>query len=256
MIMQPYLKSFPAIAAGLERFFTVVWWEQRGAGMSYDPRAPQEHITVDQLVDDTLTLSLHLSERFGQRQIYLMGHSGGTFIGIQAAARSPELFTAYVAVAQISDQRASEVLAYRYMLAECERRGYSRIARTLRNNPVTPEGGVSPAYMRVRDVAMHRLGVGTMRSMTSVLSGIFVPSIRCRDYTVGERARLWAAKVRSGASVVWDAMLATDLRQQVPEVSVPVYFFHGVHDLHVLIRAGARVLRRTYRPCEGVLLVP
>jgi len=34
---------------GLEKFFTMVWWEQRGSGMSYQPRAPQDLITVDQL---------------------------------------------------------------------------------------------------------------------------------------------------------------------------------------------------------------
>ena len=42
--------------------------------------------------------------------------------------------------------------------------------------------------------------------------------------------KLWAAKARSGASVVWDAMLSTDLRELVPDVGVPVYFLHGIHD--------------------------
>lgn len=215
---------------GLEKFFTMVWWEQRGSGMSYQPRAPQDLITVDQLIDDTLALSDHLRRRFHQERIYLMGHSGGTFLGIQAAARAPELFHAYIAVAQISHQLESEMLAHRYMLEECRKRGYHRLARKLQRCPVTKEQGTPAAYLRVRDVAMHRLGIGTMRTMTSVLSGIFLPSLRCRHYSVGERVRLWAAKAQSGASVVWDAMLATDLRRQVTEVGVPVYFLHGVHD--------------------------
>jgi len=33
-----------------------------------------------------------------------MAHSGGTFIGIQAVAKAPELFHAYIAMAQISNQ--------------------------------------------------------------------------------------------------------------------------------------------------------
>jgi hypothetical protein len=45
-----------------------------------------------------------------------MGHSGGTFSGIQAAARMPQLYYAYIGVAQISDQLESERLAYDYML--------------------------------------------------------------------------------------------------------------------------------------------
>jgi hypothetical protein len=51
---------------GLEQFFTVVWWEQRGSGMSYLPRARQQLITVDQLIDDTLALSDQLRRRSDQ----------------------------------------------------------------------------------------------------------------------------------------------------------------------------------------------
>jgi pimeloyl-ACP methyl ester carboxylesterase len=242
--------------SGLEQFFTVVWWEQRGSGMSYQPRAPQHLVTVEQLIDDTLALSDHLRRRFRQPRIYLMGHSGGTFIGIQAAARAPELFHAYVGVAQISDQLESEILAYRYMLAECRKRGYSRLARRLEECPVTEEQGTPAAYMRVRDVAMHRLGVGTMRSMTSLVSGILLPSLRCGDYSVGERLKLWAAKARSGASVVWDAMVATDLRQRVREVGVPVYFLHGVHDYTCSYTLARTYFEELAAPVKGFYTFP
>jgi pimeloyl-ACP methyl ester carboxylesterase len=216
--------------SGLEQLFTVVWWEQRGSGMSYQAGSPKGRVTVEGLIEDTLTLSDQLRHRFDQPRIYLMAHSGGTFLGIQAAARAPDLFHAYIGVAQISDQLESEVLAYRHMLEECQKRGHAALARRLQKCPVTKEGGTPAAYLRVRDAAMHRLGIGTMRSMRSVMAGIFLPSLRCRHYSVRERAKLWAAKATSGASVVWDAMLATDLRQRVPEVRVPVYFLHGVHD--------------------------
>jgi pimeloyl-ACP methyl ester carboxylesterase len=216
--------------SGLEQLFTVVWWEQRGAGMSFRPGVPGERVTVESLIEDTLTLSDQLRRRFDQPRIYLMAHSGGTFLGIQAAARAPELFHAYIAIAQISDQLESEVLAYRYMLEECRKRGHSALARRLQRSPVTKDEGAPAGYLRVRDAAMHRLGIGTMRSMRSVMTGILLPSLRCRHYSLRERAKLWAAKATSGASVVWDSMLATDLRRRVPEVPVPLYFLHGIHD--------------------------
>jgi len=89
-----------------------------------------------------------------------------------------------------------------------------------------------------------------------VVSGILLPSLLCGDYTLGERLKLWAAKVRSGASVVWDAMLATDLRQRVTEIGVPVYFLHGVHDY-----TCSYVLARTYfdelaAPTKGFYTFP
>ncbi len=56
------------------------------------------------------------------------------------------------------------------------------------------------------------------------------PQRRPREYTLEEKITLWRAKARSGVSVVWSDMLSTDLRTRVPQVAVPAYFLHGVHD--------------------------
>ncbi len=82
----------------------MVWWDQRGSGLSYHPDVPPQTVNPEQLVADTAALTKVLRERFGQEKIYLMGRSGGTFIGIQAAARAPQQYHAYIAVAQISNQ--------------------------------------------------------------------------------------------------------------------------------------------------------
>ena len=47
-------------------------------------------MTLEQMISDTLAVTNYLRNRFGQEKITLMGHSGGTFIGIQVAARAPE----------------------------------------------------------------------------------------------------------------------------------------------------------------------
>ncbi len=85
----------------LEDAFTVVWWDRRGAGLSYRVGIPP--ITLEQLIADTLAVTDHLRHRFGQDKIYLLGHSEGTFIGIQVAARAPERYHAYIAVAQMAN---------------------------------------------------------------------------------------------------------------------------------------------------------
>ena len=69
-----------------------------------------------------------------------MGHSGGTFIGIQAAARAPERYHAYIGVAQISNQLRSEQLAYEYMLQRFRESGNRRMVRKLEAAPVTVKG--------------------------------------------------------------------------------------------------------------------
>lgn len=215
---------------GLESEFVVCWWEQRGAGLSWRPGMSPDSLTVERLVADTLAITNHLRGRFAQDRIYLMGHSGGSFVGMHAVARAPELYHAYIGVSQMANQLKSERRAYDYMLERCrlERRG--TLARKLEAAPVTLEGGVPPAYLRVRDEAMHALGVGTLRQMRSVFTGLFLLSLRNPDYTLSEKINLWRGKAAMGVSSVYGEMLATDLAERIPRVGVPVYFLHGAHD--------------------------
>ncbi len=214
---------------GLEEDFTVVWWDRRGAGLSYSPKIPRETMTAEQSIADTLTVTHYLQQRFGQEKIYMLAHSGGSFVGIQAVARTPELYHAYLGMAQMAYQIRSEKLAYDYMLQRFKANGNTRLARKLEKAPVTPTVPLPPAYMAIRDEAMHTLGVGTTRDMKSVVTGIFLPSWRFPEYTLGEKINLWRGKLYSHA-ILWNEMIATDLTQKVNQLDVPVYFFHGCYD--------------------------
>jgi len=237
--------------AGLEDDFTVVWWEQRGAGLSYRRDIPPQTMTLQQLIADTLSVTDYLRNRFGKEKVYLMAHSGGTFIGLQAAARAPEVFGAYIGVAQVVQQLKSERQAYEYMLARFRENGNRRMVRKLEAVPVTMTAGTPDGYLAVRDRAMHSLGVGTTHDMNSVLRGIFWPSLRSTCYTPGEKVRLWRGKLSSGVSALWDEMLAVDLADSVAELSLPAYFFHGAYDYTVNYQLAKEYVERLKAPLKG-----
>ena len=241
---------------GLENYFTVVWWEQRGMGLSFSPDIPPEAMTTEHFIADTIELTRYLRTRFGKEKIYLMAHSGGTFVGVQAAARAPELYWAYIGVAQAVRQLESERLPQEYMLEQFKLRGDSRMAHRLAAAPVTASGGTPRAYLTVRDRAMHRLGVGTTRDMRSVLSGIFWPSITSSAYTPAEKVRLWRGKLATGVSALWDDMLAADLAEMVPELSLPAYFFHGIHDYTVNYQLAKEYVTHPRAPLKGFYTFP
>jgi pimeloyl-ACP methyl ester carboxylesterase len=236
---------------GLEDYFTVVWWEQRGSGLSYRSDIPPETMTVEQLISDTLALTNYLRHRFGQEKIYLMGHSGGTFIGIQAAARAPELYHAYIGAAQMSYQLKSERLAYEYMLQQFQENGNLEMVRKLETAPVTMAEGTPDAYLALRDGAMHSLGIGTTHAMHSVITGIFFPSLTFRGYTLLEKVNMWRGKSQSGVSPFWDEMIATDLTIKVPELEIPVYFFGGIYDYTCSSTLAKDYLEKLHAPMKG-----
>ena len=185
----------------LDELYTVVWWEQRGSGLSYEPGISAKEMTAERFVADTLAVSNHLRERFGQEKIYLMAHSWESYIGLQAAAQGPELYHAYIGVAQITHQIESETLAYEYMLQRYRELAKTRMVRRLERALVNSRTIPLPAsYNAVRDRAMHRLGIGTTRDMRSVVTGLFFPSWLFPEYTLREKVNLWRGKIFSRRS--------------------------------------------------------
>jgi pimeloyl-ACP methyl ester carboxylesterase len=236
---------------GLEDLFTIVWWDQRGACLSYHPDIPRETMTVEQHISDTLAVTDHLRARFGQDKIYLLGHSWGSFIALQAAARAPEKYAAYLGMAQMVHQLESERIAYDHMLSAHRERGHSRIVRALEAAPVTMSGGTPQGYLKVRDAAMHRLGVGTTHDMRSVFTGIFLRSLRFRGYSPREKLDLWRGRAFSRSCGLWEQLLRTDLRQTVPELGLPVYFLEGKHDYTAVTALAQDYFRQLRAPLKG-----
>jgi pimeloyl-ACP methyl ester carboxylesterase len=236
---------------GLENYFTVVWWEQRGSGLSYSKEIPPGTMTPDQMISDTKEVTDYLRKRFGKEKIYLMGHSGGTFVGIQTAKMYPDLYNAYLGVAQISNQLRSEKLAYDFMLEQFRKKGDLKMVKKLEACPVTLENGTPPAYNAIRDIAMHSLGIGTTHDMKSVISGILIPSLKCPEYTLSEKVNMWVGKSRAGISIVWTDIMATDLSEKVNELKIPVYFFEGVYDYTCSYTEAKSYFEKLKAPIKG-----
>jgi len=236
---------------GLEDNFTVVWWEQRGSGLSYSANIPPEMMTLEQMISDTKEVTNYLRKRFGQEKIYLMGHSGGTFIGVQVASRAPELYHAYIGVAQMSNQLKSERLAYEYMLKKFRENGNTKMVRKLEAAPVTMTDGTPDAYRVLRDPAMHSLGIGTTHNMKSVINGIFLPSLINPEYTFIEKVNMWRGKSRSCISILWANILVTDLSMQVPELKLPIYFFEGIYDYTCSYTEAKSYFEKLKAPIKG-----
>jgi len=235
---------------GLEQYFTVVWWDRRGAGLSYRADIPPETMTLEQSISDTIEVTKYLRIRFHKDKIFLMAHSGGSPIGIQAAARAPELYFAYIGVSQMSYQLKSEMLSYEYMIGRYREIGNRKMVRRLEAGPVTMTIPLPAAYMKVRDKAMHGLGVGTTRDMKSEITGVFMESWLCRAYTLGEKFAIWRGKFSSD-KILWDKMIATDMTKKVPKLDLPVYFFHGKHDYTVSYPLAKAYLDGLQAPIKG-----
>lgn len=149
---------------GLENEFVVCYMEYRGTSLSYSSNIQADTMTTAQYIADVVEASNYLMKRFNQDKIYLMGHSFGTYIGLNTAAQNPELYHAYIAMAQIADQTQSEKLAYSYMLEQYQAAGNTKMVEKFKSYPILNSEDAYREYFTssLRDNAMHDLGVGTI----------------------------------------------------------------------------------------------
>ncbi|NVO20694.1 MAG: alpha/beta hydrolase [Bacteroidetes bacterium] len=222
--------------SGLEDNFTVCYWEERGGGLSFSPQVSVGSMTFEQLTSDVIEVSNYLRKRFGKGKIYLMAHSGGTPFAIMAAAQQPQIFYAYIGMAQITNQAKSEKLAYRYMMDQYKAAGNEKAIEKLLKYPVLKSDDALVPFFKslVRDQSMHELGIGTMRNMRSVLKDVFIPVWTCKAYTIREKFNIWKSKfsfIRKTKLI--DELFATDIPALIPKLEIPVYFFSGKYDMTV-----------------------
>ena len=212
----------------LEEHFTLVNWDQRGAGKSYSSQIPEDSFTIDQFVSDTHQLTLQLMERFETEKIYLMGHSWGTVIGMKAVYQRPELYHAYFGTAQVVNPARGESISYYYTLESAYADNNKKAVEELRT--------AGPAQYEIDDTFWDKLLV--QRKWLSYYGGavynnknlfpdslnLFAPEYSLMDFFNLKRGN------QSSVHHLWDELLTVNLTEQVPEVEVPVYFLTGRHD--------------------------
>jgi pimeloyl-ACP methyl ester carboxylesterase len=103
------------------------------------------------------------------------------------------------------------------------------------------------SYMKIRDSAMHSLGIGTTHEMKSVMTGIFLASWLFRGYTIGEKVALWRGKFASD-KILWDSMIAMDVTGPIEKLDVPVYFYHGTYDYTISYPLAKAYLKQLRSP--------
>jgi proline iminopeptidase len=80
-----------------EKHFTVVQWDQRGAGKTYarnDRELQRRTMTVRQMQQDTLDMANYLRGRFQRDKIVVLGASWGSVLGLWLAHEHPEVVAA------------------------------------------------------------------------------------------------------------------------------------------------------------------
>ena len=236
----------------LERSFTVVNWDQRGAGKSYRAIRDTGRMTIDQFVQDTRDLTLFLLDRYGQERLVLVGHSWGSVIGAMTAAAHPELYHCYVGVGQLANMTDGEALSYRWTLEQARERGDTRAIHALvAMGPPPYAGDWQKATVRQRAL-LARFGGEVHRSRRGALGPVLTALLVSREYTYLDRVNYFRG-VLGSMRLLWPELMDVDLFEAVPEIGVPVVFAEGRYDMECPGEIAARYFAALRAPSKHLV---
>lgn len=115
-------------------YFTVVQWDQRGSGKTFELNDPNEvapTMTKERMVQDAEEVVDYLRKRYGKQKIFVLGHSWGSLVGLSVAQRRPEWLHAYIGVGQIIDMHAGERVGYEWTLDQARKAGHEQAVKEL-----------------------------------------------------------------------------------------------------------------------------
>lgn len=216
----PYAAKYQDL---LERDFTIVHYDQRASGKSYHFGEDYSSLSTDLLVNDLLELTDYISARFHQKKVILVGHSFGTYVGIQAAQRAPEKYEAYIGIGQMSNMVESELDGLNYTIEQAKLRGNTTDADYLQGLAEKVRSGkmLTPRqYVRKYGGAARLID-----DNADLIKGFLLrPEYNLLDIIRYLRSVAYAQDVLIGQS------LRKPLPTFVTKLDLPVYFIMGKYD--------------------------
>src|SRR5215469_15742247 len=122
-----------------EKSFTVVQWDQRGAGHTfgcYGINTPD--VTLDRVSKDGVELAEYLCHQLGKKKIVVLGHSWGSIVATRMVQMRPDLFAAYVGTGQVTNWAAMVNTQYDLVLAKARKDGDQATIKELEANRPDP----------------------------------------------------------------------------------------------------------------------
>lgn len=234
-----------------ERDFTVVQWDQPGAGKtaSRSRGKSTEPLSIESMVSDGLAVTEWLLNHLGQRKLILFATSWGTILGTQMVRSRPDLFWAYVGAGQVVSMARSEPIAYALAVERARQLGDEKTLKSLL------EIG-APPYLDANRGERERKALGKVSVDTfPEFSDVFAAAFYSPGYSLKD-GMSFLGGMQSSLAQLLKPMLAYDAWQLGATFAVPMVFLQGALDLHTPAQAVQDYFEAVDAPQKALVLWP
>jgi proline iminopeptidase len=239
---------------GWEEYFTVVQWDQRGAGKTYaanDPAKLAPTMTRPRMLADAEEMVAWLRKEFGKERVFVLGHSWGSSLGIELARRHPDWLHAYIGLGQITDSPESERRGWQFALDAARKDNKLDAVRELQSLAPYAAPGKPIA---LKDLYVQRKWLGHYGGAVYGRSGSDAESAAIKlspEYTDAELKTIWDANEFSSSRLLAET-IAMDFSSYT-EFRCPIVIFNGRHDYNVSSSATAEWFAKVKAPSKQLV---
>lgn len=231
--------------------YTVVQWDQRGAGRTLGRNGPEsaQTVSIDRLVQDCVELAEALRTSLRKDKIILLGHSWGSVLGALAAKAKPDPFQAFVGTGQVGDQARNYHVAFDALTAKARAVGESRAVRELED--IGP-----PPYKDGRGYQVQRRWSNLFEGADMFIGSMFGLALGAPGYTLAD-VNDWGTGQMLSAEKLVPQSSALPASALTGRFGVPVFVIQGAEDFTTptsLAKAfvdGVEAPRKAFRTIEG-----
>lgn len=235
--------------------FTLVQWDQRGAGNTFtrNPATAESTLSIDRMARDGTELAAFLQTRLGKKQVILFGGSWGSVLAVHMAKMRPELFSAYLGTGQLVNGLENTAAAYNALLALARAGADATTVTAL-------EALGDPPWRNPRSFGVMRRAARAYEAKAVVpapghwheLAPAYATEQARADYERGEDYSFIQFVGMKG-----DGMLAgVDLPRLGMEFAMPVFLVQGAHDLTTTPDVARRYFDAIKAPRKEFFLLP
>ena len=239
--------------SGWEDWFTVVQWDQRGAGKTYvanDPAQVEPTIAQERMVADGEELVAWLRANYGKRKVFVLGHSWGSIIGLEVARRHPDWLHAYIGMGQMIHGRDNERLGYEWALERARSAHDDQAVKELKAIAPYPRADGSVSVEQIiaqRTWVIHYGGLTWGRPDFDYAQDAakFSPEYSRKELSPEDG-------IGESLPRLLPAMMAYDVRG-LTRMDCPVFIFAGAHDYETPSALAERWLAALHAPRKGLV---
>jgi proline iminopeptidase len=240
--------------SGWEDYFTVVQWDQRGSGKSYNannPQSIQPTLSLERITEDAHEVAQYLLARYAQPKLFVLGHSWGSLVGLQLAHRHPELLYAYVGMGQIINGRESERVGYQMTLQAARTQGNAKAVAELESIAPYPNPDGSVPLDKINTERKWSVAFGGLTWGRGSLDYYEALTQLAPEYTEADIAAIDKGS-RLSLGPLLPAMVSFDY-SNVTQWRCPIIVFAGRHDTTTPSSVTAAWLEHVVAPAKKLI---